>query len=405
MALKLNSDGESRFSIEDIFFTRTDERGIIASGNGVFQRVSVYEWNELINAPHKVVRHPDMPKAVFFLLWERLKAGLNIGAYVCNRAKDGTPYWVYAMAMPVNGGYLSVRIKPTSDILEKVVPLYNRLRQAENDEGLSADASANALHEAIVEMGFADYPDFMAHALDEEMMARNNALRMSGSETGESLKQMHAAVMQIEELAEKIKKIFHSTHQIPYNMRLQAGRLEASGGPISVISNNHRQMTQELESSLEEFCESAKVGHRSLLEAGFQNSLVQLLNEVHDKFQNDDVDRYFEKGAELRLLEELASQLHANSDDAISQVSTDVRKFGLKCTDIRRMMSGLELTRIMCKIERSKFDGKHDGLDEVVNRLAIAQEALGTTFDEINDRVRDILNIAGSLGTPNQRVA
>lgn len=405
MALRLSTDGESRFSIDDIFFTRTDERGIIASGNAVFQRVSVYDWNELINAPHKVVRHPDMPKAVFYLLWERLKAGLNIGAYVCNRTKDGAPYWVYAMAMPVKGGYISVRIKPTSEILEKIVPLYNRLRKAEIDEGVSADASATALHEAIIDMGFADYPAFMTHALDEERAARNKALRAPGSETGEALKQMHAAVKHIEELAEKIKKIFHSTHQIPYNMRLQAGRLEASGGPISVISNNHRQMTQELESSLEEFCESAKVGHQSLLVAGFQNSLVQLLNEVHDKFQQDDVEGHFEKGPELRLLEELAAQLHSNSDDAIAQVSSDVRKFGLKCSDIRRMMSGLELTRIMCKIERSKFDGKHDGLDEVVNRLAIAQEALGTTFDEINDSVRDILSLASALGTPSQRVA
>jgi aerotaxis receptor len=59
---------ESHFEIDELFFSRTDTRGIILSGNGVFQRVSKFSWNELINKPHKIIRHPDMPKAVFFLL-------------------------------------------------------------------------------------------------------------------------------------------------------------------------------------------------------------------------------------------------------------------------------------------------------------------------------------------------
>jgi len=80
---------EISFAIEELFYSRTDQSGIILSGNSVFQRVSIYGWNELSGRPHKIVRHPDMPRAVFFLLWDTIKKGQPVGAYVKNRAKDG----------------------------------------------------------------------------------------------------------------------------------------------------------------------------------------------------------------------------------------------------------------------------------------------------------------------------
>ena len=96
---------ESRFEFNELFFSRTDESGIIKFGNSVFQRVSVYEWDELLNKPHKIIRNPDTPRAVFRLLWDSIKSGSPIGAYVKNRAKDGRYYWVFAIVTPVEGGY------------------------------------------------------------------------------------------------------------------------------------------------------------------------------------------------------------------------------------------------------------------------------------------------------------
>jgi hypothetical protein len=65
--------GEAPFGLEESFYSRTDTRGIIASGNFVFQRVSHYSWEELIGAPHKTIRHPDMPKGLFSLFWDTIK--------------------------------------------------------------------------------------------------------------------------------------------------------------------------------------------------------------------------------------------------------------------------------------------------------------------------------------------
>ncbi len=88
----------------------------------------------------------------------------------------------------------------------------------------------------------------------------------------------------------------------------------------------------------------------------------------------------------------IASRYREQSVQEVRTLADRVRRFGQQCRDMRRMMSGLELTRIMCKIERSKFDGDHSGLDEIVNRLADAQSSLGTSFDEILNSVTNILS-------------
>ena len=110
------TDQISPFAIDELFFSRTDQKGIIRSGNDVFVRVSRWDEADLVGAPHNVIRHPDMPRAVFRLLWDTLGAGQPIAAYVKNMARDGAYYWVMAAVVPWGDGYLSVRMKPTGPL-------------------------------------------------------------------------------------------------------------------------------------------------------------------------------------------------------------------------------------------------------------------------------------------------
>ena len=115
---------EVPFGIEELFYSRTDARGVILAGNPVFRRVAGYDWGQLIGAPHRKVRHPATPKAVFRILWSTIQTGQPAVAYVCNRAADGRPYWVLATILPFGDAYLSVRIKPTSHLLATVKEIY-----------------------------------------------------------------------------------------------------------------------------------------------------------------------------------------------------------------------------------------------------------------------------------------
>ncbi len=74
--------------------SKTDRKGIITYANDYFMEISEYKEWELMGQPHNVIRHPDMPKVVFKLLWDRLFAGKNIHAIVKNLTKTGKYYWV-----------------------------------------------------------------------------------------------------------------------------------------------------------------------------------------------------------------------------------------------------------------------------------------------------------------------
>ena len=98
MAKPTANSKEIILNSEELFFSRTDEKGIILSGNDIFVKVSGYRREELIQNPHNIVRHPDMPKAVFKLFWQTIQAQQPICAYVKNMAADGSYYWVFATA-------------------------------------------------------------------------------------------------------------------------------------------------------------------------------------------------------------------------------------------------------------------------------------------------------------------
>ena len=388
---------DSRLRIEDLIFSRTDDRGVIQSGNDVFQQVSLYSWDRLVGAPHKIIRHGDMPKGVFYMLWETIKAGEPMGAYVQNLAEDGTSYWVFSTVLPLEDGYISLRLKPSGKYFTQIIPVYETVRAAERAGQLTPQQSAEKIVEAVRSLGFADYPEFMSFALRDEAWSRDGLLHRSRGAIRDNLAEMFSDIREMEQRAIKVEETFRKTHQIPYNMRLQAGRLEGSDGPISVISSNHRQMTQSLEENLERFTTDSSVGADAIRMALFRTSVAILLEEVAQAYETESDHGHWDKARQLTELRGLALRYRDQSVLEVRTLSDRVRRFGQQCRDMRRMMSGLELTRIMCKIERSKFDGDHAGLDEIVNRLAEAQTSLGRNFEEILNSVGNILSLSDEI--------
>ncbi len=110
-----------RTTLVDAFaiVSEADTRGIITYANKKFCEVSQYSLDELLGKPHNIVRHPDMPKAVFKELWDTIKAGKIWQGEVKNRRKDGSHYWVYATVGPLLDAdgypyrYISMRIDIT----------------------------------------------------------------------------------------------------------------------------------------------------------------------------------------------------------------------------------------------------------------------------------------------------
>ncbi len=183
MTLQVESEpaGEERVvGTDELFFSTTDRRGIIRSGNSVFVRISEYSVDELNGSPHSLIRHPDMPAAVFKAMWDRLLSGRPMAGYVLNLAKDGRYYWVFATITPLGDGFLSVRMKPmVASLMSPVRQLYGELRAGERAGRMSGMTRAQAaaqgereLEHAVQLMGLDGYDHFMMEALPAEVAAR-----------------------------------------------------------------------------------------------------------------------------------------------------------------------------------------------------------------------------------------
>lgn len=141
---------ERMFDPDEIIVSKTDLEGKIIYGNRCFYRLADLAEKDCMNVQHNIVRHPDMPRAVFDLLWRTIKGGSEIFAYVMNRSANGDHYWVFAHVTPSRDGsgnvvgYHSNRRVPNREVLNShIIPLYKQLSTIEQQhtspkEGLAA---------------------------------------------------------------------------------------------------------------------------------------------------------------------------------------------------------------------------------------------------------------------------
>ena len=125
--------------------SKTDPKGVIEYGNDYFVEISGYTEAELLGKPHSIIRHPDMPKIVFKMMWDRIKQGQNIMAVVKNLAKDGSYYWVVtefeAKKDPITNeiiSYTAFRKAAPKKAVEAIEPIYKKLLEIEKDGGMEA---------------------------------------------------------------------------------------------------------------------------------------------------------------------------------------------------------------------------------------------------------------------------
>lgn len=148
---------ERKMNENDFIVSKTDLRGNITYCNRIFIDMAEYSEEELLGAPHNIIRHPDMPKAVFKLLWDRIQAKQEVFAYVLNQTKNKNEYWVFAnvtASLDTRGkviGYYSVRRKPNPKAVEVIKPLYAQMIEAERRGG--TEASSKILTDLLEEKG------------------------------------------------------------------------------------------------------------------------------------------------------------------------------------------------------------------------------------------------------------
>ncbi len=124
--------------------SKTDAKGVIEYGNEYFVEISGYKECEIVGQPHNIIRHPDMPKIIFKLMWDRLENRKNIYALVKNLAKSGRYYWVMTdfdikidKATNETIGYFAYRRTAPKQAVKQIEKLYAKLVEIEKERGMA----------------------------------------------------------------------------------------------------------------------------------------------------------------------------------------------------------------------------------------------------------------------------
>ena len=151
----------------DLIVSKSDAEGNITYVNPIFIKISGYTQGNLLEKPHAILRHPDMPKVIFKYLWKNIKEGKDVIAYVKNLCADGGYYWVLAtvkMAKNPDGSfrnYMSTRKCITENAKATISELYKTLLELEKQDG--EEASEHAFYAFLEDSNINDIEAFNAY--------------------------------------------------------------------------------------------------------------------------------------------------------------------------------------------------------------------------------------------------
>ncbi len=417
---------ESPFEIDEVFFSKTDTKGIIAYGNKIFYETAKYSPAELIGKPHNIVRHPDMPKAIFKLLWEYIKAGKPFAGYVKNLAKDGSYYWVFAIVFPVykdkeKEGYLSVRIKPTTKYFDIARSLYEKMRKLETN-GEPAEAF---LYDGLAQLGYKSYDAFMIDALMAEFKDKEEhfSIDLTGQiakyprmrtiyencKAAESIyKAMYEKIAFYLDLSSMLEEKFTYIYQmtddlslIALNSSIESHKIGSLGASFAVVSNEIKKDSErigryivDLRSNIEQSVTTIKESVLYLLSLNIQIfAILYYMQEtiVHQSCNEGEcMDKVHDFIAVIRTSTQKVTHLVKQLENDLSLTLNYINK-------IERLIKELHYIQVNGLIESSKLqDEKFSIIFNQVQKLVSDTTA---TLEEIIPAVKASIKYTGEIRT------
>lgn len=361
----------------EYFYSRTDHRGVILSGNAVFFRISGYTPDQALGAPHKLVRHALMPRGAFHLMWQALRAGEQFCAFIRNQTRDGRYYWVCAMVSPCADGYLSVRMRPRGPHFDLVRDLYPEMLAAEA-AGASPVESAEILIAGLTAAGYASLRDFMADALAHHAVEPSRPDCPVGR-----LRTLRADLAKLGETRTELLATLQKLYLIPTNMRILASRLEPSGGPVSAISDSYKRAASELMARLHRGSDRQNAGGDGrgtaapvpsdggdlMSDALFLLSAATIMAAAAAQFRAEQDIPRIDPDAERAMLSTMVEEFAARSQDSSAAVAANIARVGKEAEHVKRLMAGLDQIRILGEVESGRIRHADGGLSSIMAQL------------------------------------
>ncbi|MGR3579561.1 MAG: PAS domain-containing protein, partial [Sagittula sp.] len=195
---------------------------------------------------------------------------------------------------------------------------------------------------------------------------------------------------------EGLVEVIRAIRTVPMNMRILASRLESSGGPISAISVNYSQMLEEMSTWIKQFAEGPDCTFARIKSAIQQGQFLVCASSMQSS-----MSVYFDKdlaGAkditalsqDKETLEREAHRFQTEAQESLKLIESEVRRLSRSVLDMKRYVTGLSSTRMMCKIESASLGDSDTALNGIVEQLDERQ-------DEIERRLARVVELNSNI--------
>jgi len=414
---------ESPFKCDELFFSVTDLKSTMTFTNDVFVRVSRYEREELIGQLHKLIRHPDMPRAVFKIFWDHLEANKPVAAYVKNMAKDGSYYWVMALAFPCQGGYLSIRLKPCSDFFKKIKKYYaetlrfEKKQEKKQGKRKAMQQSQEYLLDLLNEEGFSNYDEFMWNALQTEMQAREEITNENGNKYDDNdLSDVPASLLELEPILRKLVMSLKSLKEIhdalvkhsdyildlarsilllSLNAQIGSSKLDQKDIALSVIAERMGEQSIDgeeklisMKNNIFELSELIGELNFDIISAKLQVEMTIDFHEEMDENSSSQSDLELSETETMQLLyDAFMPRLHSIVD-GLGELPRYLRKLLSDVKNIERFLLVLRFIHTTGKVEVARLEDDDNSFATTFKNLVDEVETAQEHLDELSDLVQ-----------------
>ncbi|SFL41534.1 PAS domain-containing protein [Shimia haliotis] len=372
---------------EAVLTTATDPRSMLTFVSKDFADLSGFDVDHLIGSPHKVVRHPDTPRGIFHLLWDSLKSGQAVYLYVKNQTAAGDAYWSLATHTITDNGFMSARIRPSSSLFEKVKDIYSEMLNTEAG-GASPEESAAWFISQIQSMGYTDLLHLGSDALNSEFKARGDCDPQFET-SFRIMDEILQLVEEMRELAEGIEGGFKRVRGEPVNLRILAGRLEGAGAALGTISQNYDAMAQEMYELLGRLhAQNSGALHDMFFAVSHARANEQCGRLLDQSIARE--EQFLNDGEQCVALRRQQDHLNAVTTQCIREISHTGKPIPDICRSLRRRINGLDVVKLLCKVESGRMRDVDSGLDGIIDRLQAFHDGTDKGLAELSSKASQI---------------
>ncbi len=301
-----------------------------------------------------------------------------------NRAKDGRHYWVYGIATPMDGGYLSVRLKPSSPVFAAAQDLYIRMLAWEAETRAEPRESAQWLLEQLAGMGFSGYGEFMSMALGAEVAARDAA---AGREADPLITHFQDLTREAGALRQKTNDIFSSyenNRYVPLNLQVQSCQLGDAGRAIGVISSNYTSVSASMRTEVDNFTRAAHQVCDEIYDGQFLVLTAGIQAEVTRQFGRETGGGESDSSQEMAALEAQQNEYQRRAVAGLQAIAQRVHAFEDDCRTMKRYAASLEVIRVMGKVDAARITGQTGALNELIDDLKQFQGSIADSLMQVS---------------------